>query len=165
MAGDRAAAPGPAADPALDTLHRYYEALARKDVGRGLACFADPCEYRHPPFAYGGELPNRWTEEGTGFVLGRNHDDLRGIWELMWSSGLENPYFVVTGFARSGELCFSEGYGGLGQPREPGAGAHTVTWLAGFTVDDDNRIVKYLPYRSIPPLPLLGATGLAVAAF
>lgn len=149
----------PVSDPALDTLCRYYEALALGDVEQGLECFTDPCEYRHPPFAYGGELPNKWTEEVTGFVLGRTHEDLRGIWELMWSSGLESPYFVVTAFARNGDLCFCEGCGGLGVPRQPDEGAHTVTWLTAFTVDKDARIEKYMPYRSIPPLPLLGVTG------
>lgn len=138
-------------DPALTTLLRYYDALERWDIEQGLSCFSEPCEYRHPPFAFGGEKPNQWTEPSTGFVLARTHDDLRGIWELMRSSGLDEPMFAITAFARSGPLCFCEGYGGL-RGREP-----SVTWLATFTVDADNRIVKYLPYRNIPPLPLLGA--------
>lgn len=137
-------------DPALVTLLRYYDALERWDFEQGLSCFSDPCEYRHPPFAYGGSDDTEWTEASTGFVLARTRDELRGIWEAMRAAGLVDPHFEITGFARNGDVCFCEGFGGTSEnPR-------TASWVAIFTVDDDHRITKYLPYRNVPPLPILG---------
>ena len=130
-------------DPALANLLDYFDALGRADFETAVGCFSEDGEYYHPD--YGTAFPDR-VSDGSGeahFVKGR-----AGLLELLQLRGAQPTQHFVTAFARTGNHCFSEGHFTFaGEPRG--------SWVLSFSVDDHNRLRRYIPYSAIPPQPLV----------
>ena len=132
-------------DLALVMLRRYFSALDAFDVETALDSFTDDVVYVHPPYGQFYEVDDG-DAVGPGHELAAGRDQLR---QLFAARGEQTTTHHVTGFARTGKVCFNEGV-----MRDRG-GAPVCTWLACFEVDEDDRIRCYVPYASVPPLPLV----------
>jgi ketosteroid isomerase-like protein len=131
-------------DPALVTLLRYFDALERYDVDEALSYFSDKCEYNHPPYSWA----HPGHDDDLEWHCARGHDELRALWAIR---GPFEAKHHVTAFARNGDVCFNEAYASLEDNDQ------YASWVSVFTVDDDDKIVKYLSYTNMPRLPILGS--------
>ena len=139
-------------DPAFQNYLRYLGALEKFDLGAALSCFSPDVEYSHHPFSQVHE----GLEEDTEWRLARGHDALRALFEYR---GPDPILHRATGFARSGRLCFAEGY----TPADDGGPKPKVTWISIWTVDAQDRIVKYHQYIQWPSVLVVGAEDLSCA--
>jgi limonene-1,2-epoxide hydrolase len=131
-------------DPALANLLAYFDALERMDFDTAEQSFSADCEYHHPPYSVG----HQGHEDDLDWHVARGHDELRALWEFR---GPHAPTHHVTAFARNGNVCFNEAYADL-------HGDSTfATWVSVFTVDGEDKIVKYLSYQNLPALPVIGS--------
>jgi hypothetical protein len=143
--------PSPPLDRAQQLNMAYLGALERYDLETALSCFSPNVEYHHHPFAQVHE----GLEDDTEWHLANGLDELRALFELRGPDPIPH---VITGFARKGELCFSEGY-------VPGAegGAPKATWISIWTVDSQDRMLKYHQYIQWPSVTIVGNEDLPCA--
>jgi ketosteroid isomerase-like protein len=133
-------------DPALEVYVRYFGALERSDWDTAMACFSPDVEYHHHPFSQVHEGHEGDTEWHT--ING--NDNLRAFFEN--TRGDDPIPHIVTAFARTGDVCLSEGY----VPGDKGRENPVTTWVSLWTVDDQNRIVRYHHYIQWPAIAIIG---------
>jgi ketosteroid isomerase-like protein len=138
-------------DRALQMNMSYLGALERYDLDAALACFSPDVEYHHHPFSQVHE----GLKEDTEWHLVRGYDELRALFEFR---GPDPILHRITGFARSGNLCFAEGYVPGDEGPQP-----KVTWISIWTVDDQDRMLKYHQYIQWPSVTVVGSDDLSCA--
>jgi ketosteroid isomerase-like protein len=132
-----------ALDAALENLLTYFAALTRGDVDGAADCFTNDVVYHHPSFQ---NLAGHGTDDGARHqAVGR--PALKNLLQLRGDQ--HGVRHIVTAFARSGDLCFSEGYAEMdGEP--------FLSGVSVFRVDETGKIAEYQPYTHAPALPALG---------
>ena len=133
-------------DGALYTYIRYFGALERADWDAAVACFNPNLEYHHHPFSEVHEGHEDDTEWHTVF----GSADLRRFFEE--SRGADPIPHHVTAFARTGDVCMAEGY----VPGSKGRENPISSWVSLWTVDEQDRIVRYHHYLQWPAITLIG---------
>lgn len=123
-------------DVAEQVLERYLSSLEEYDLDATLECFTEDVFYSHPPYPHEAN--------------GARHEvtDKAALAELFGRRGKQSAHHRIDLVLREGSECLAAG----SVERD---GETAGTFLARFTITDDERISSYAAYASFPPV---GAT-------